>query len=174
MIHFFEEYFFPHLFYFALLLFSCCHLMKYSTSTIQLWKVGWGSCGGIEVPTVLMPSVQFFPRSPMFHFVSMAAILIRRSPFQLVSYHAWWSTGVRVSFKGTRTGPLPLRRATATGCVRWWGSGCEVMEGWRRDEVIKECKVDEGGCDGMAASRSPGQPLNSESTPLIMTCQGCE
>lgn len=93
-------------------------------------------------------------------------------PFQLVSYHASWSTGVRVSFKATWTGPLPLRRTR--GCIRWWGSGCEVMEGWWKDEVIKECKVDEGGCDGMAASWSPGQPLNSESTLLIMTCQGCE
>lgn len=40
--------------------------------------------------------------------------------------------------------------------------------------MIKGCKSDEGGCDGMAASWSPGQLLNSKSTHLIMTCQGCE
>lgn len=42
--------------------------------------------------------------------------------------------------------------------------------------MIKECKLEQKGgeCDGAAASWSAGQPLNSKSTHLIVTCQGYE
>lgn len=43
-------------------------------------------------------------------------------------------------------------------------------------QVTEEWSEEVGwrGCDGATAPRIPGQLLNSKSTHLIMTCQGCE
>ncbi len=79
--------------------------------------------------------------------------------------------GVHIKVNDTETISPEWKR---NGRICWWRKGCKVMEGWWRDEVIKECKSDEGGCDGMAACWRPGQALNSKSTHLIMTRQGCE
>lgn len=113
---------------------------------------------------------------PRFHFT----ITLSASQLSYLAEHrvvSWGEVGgrgrgvVHIKVNDTETIRPECKR---NGGICWWRKGCKVMEGWWRDEMIKECKSDEGGCDGMAASWSPGHSLNSKSTHLIMTCQGCE
>lgn len=82
---------------------------------------------------------------------------------------------VECSHKGEWYGNYPSPSWKKNGGICWWRKGCKVMEGVMEGWSDKRMQVGgEGGCDGMAACWSPGQQLNSKSTLLIMTCQGCE
>lgn len=73
------------------------------------------------------------------------------------------------SHKGEWYGNYPSRVEE-----QWWDLLMKKrMEGCWRDEMLKEMQVGRRGI-WTAASWISGQPLNSKSTHLIMTCQGCE
>ena len=105
---------------------------------------------------------------PRFHFtITLSASWLSYLVEHRGEYGRRMEWGVHIKLNDTETIHPAWKR---NGGICWWRKGWEVMEGWYK----KKLKLGGVWCDGTAASWSPGQLLNSKSTHLITTCQGCE